>query len=385
MQTDNEFQKIKNMHKKESKVEYAILDNAIILPRKFEDNAHGWGLGGVCDKNNEFIEMSCYHGGWIDQGGKYEWDNEINSNDKVIYIGLFFKHWGHFLVDLSTRLWLLSYPELYDETYKVAFIGEQYLTGNYLEFFELLGITKDRMLLIDKPTRFNTVIVPDHACRPCIWYTDEYIHMYDTITKNALIKTKSVFNQTSFDKVYFTRLGLPKAQNTEVGEKEIAKLFEDDNYQIISPEKLSLSEQIFIWNNTNKIACINGSIPINIAFSMNKDLELIILNKTSILHLNLYLYTLMRNTNHTYIDAYYEPFKEYPKSLGEGPFLLWITDDLIKFFKKHEINKKQIKLTNNKNELKYYTMVLNLCGRLKTFLCRIYKRLLKVLNKNDTY
>lgn len=361
MTINNENYKIKQMHKKQSKVDYINLNNALILPRKMESDGPGWGLGGVCDKNNEFIEMSCYHGGWIDQGGKYEWDNEINSNDKVIYIGLFFKHWGHFLVDLSTRLWFLSYPDLYDDSYKVAFIGEQYPTGNYLEFFELLGITKDRLLMVDKPIRFKEVIVPDHACRPCIWYTDEYIHMYDTLAKNGLNKVHSVFNQTSFDKVYFTRLGLPKAQNTEVGEREITKLFEVNNYQIISPEKLSLSEQIFIWNNSNEIVCINGSIPINIAFSMNKDLKLVILNKTSLLHLNLYLYTLMRNSNHEYIDVYHEPIEGYPKSLGEGPFLLSVNNDLINRFSEGKIpyNRFNLYVINIVNYFKLLFIIYN--------------------------
>ena len=134
-----------------------------------------------------------------------------------------------------------------------------------------------------------------------------------------------------------------------------------------------MSEQIFIWNNSKEIACINGSIPINIAFSMNKDLKLVILNKTSLLHLNLYLYTLMRNANHTYIDAYYEPFKGYPKSLGEGPFLLFITNDLVKYLDVDEINEKEIKSINKINELKYFYKLLNFFGRLKIFIYRLFK------------
>ncbi len=41
-------------------------------------------------------------------GGKYEWNqtDEIYIDEKVIYIGVFAKHWGHFLVDMTSKLWI---------------------------------------------------------------------------------------------------------------------------------------------------------------------------------------------------------------------------------------------------------------------------------------
>lgn len=48
---------------------------------------------------------------------------------------------------------------------------------------------------------------------------------------------------------------------------------------ILSPEKLSLIEQIGFFNNSNLIVCMSGTLGHNLLFSQD-DTELVILNKT---------------------------------------------------------------------------------------------------------
>ena len=85
---------------KQEKLHIYEYQNAIILPRKYEDDGPTWGKGGVCSQEGEFVQSSFYDGGWAQNGGKYEWNqtDEIYIDEKVIYIGVFAKHWGHFLV-----------------------------------------------------------------------------------------------------------------------------------------------------------------------------------------------------------------------------------------------------------------------------------------------
>lgn len=79
----------------------------------------------------------------------------------------------------------------------------------------------------------------------------------------------------------------------------------------VAPEKLSLEEQIYIWNNADEIACINGTIPLNVVFSKNKNLKLTVLNKTSISHENPYILLQFREIKADFIGVYKEPFKNY--------------------------------------------------------------------------
>lgn len=369
----------KKMYKKEEPIQYETYEMGIVLPRKFLSNGPGWGLGGVCDKNNCFVESSSYHGGWIDHGGIYQWDEEKYVDETIVYFGLFFKHWGHFLVDLNSRLWFPAISNKFTNQMKIAYIGEDEIDGNYLEYFHLLGIQKEQLIHVTQPTRFNKVIVPHFSMRGCIWFSNEYEKMLDKLISNALIEINDK-EKISCEKVYFSRLNLRKAVLTEVGEAQIVKMFSINNYTVLSPETLSLKQQIYIWNTCQQIVCINGSIALNCMFSKNIDLHLVVLNKTSLIHLNLDLFILMRNTDIYYINIYKEPYltKNIPSNLGSGPFLMEISDDLLKFFANNNLvnpyKKIMIFFIKCVNRIRYTWKVWNIKNKIKLFLQKLYIR-----------
>ena len=356
--------KINKMYKRKKKPIVKEYDYAYILPRKFEKKGPGWGLGGVVDNSNNFIDLSAYHGGWVDQGGYYNFNKYSFVDEPVIYMGLFFKHWGHFLVDLLPRLWYLAQPSSFNKNIKVAYIGEEEPDGSYLELFELLGINKSQLIRVSTPTQFAKIIIPEYSCRPCVWYTEEYIFMFNKIIKNALKMVYVPDYLKNVNKVYFSRTNLKKAKWTEFGEKLIEKIYSDNGYLIVYPEKMNLKDQIYIWNKADEIVCLNGSIPINVVFSMNKNLRLIILNKTSLCHLNLYLFLLMRKVKYEYVNVYIELFENIPASIGSGPFLLSITKEFRDYLKKnHLINNYSILyiyIYNIINGIKYCYSIVNL-------------------------
>ena len=159
--------------------------DGVVLPRIFVDHGPGWGLGGVCQKAGRFVALSAYDGGWTAHGGAYSWEEEEYQDCEALYAGLLLRHWGHFLVDGIARLWfILCQPERARHV-KVVYLAEESLDGNYLEFFELLGIAPQQLQRITKPTRFRNVIVPQFACRPCIWYSREYLSIFDSIAERV--------------------------------------------------------------------------------------------------------------------------------------------------------------------------------------------------------
>ena len=176
-------------------------------------------------------------------------------------------------------------------------------------------------------------------------------------------------NVSNLDKVYFSRLSYGKATQTEFGEALIVDWMRDNDFTIISPEKLSLRDQIYIWNQAKEIVCLNGSIPINIMFSKNKDLNLIVMNKTSLIHKNLDLFLLMRDCKATFLDVYREPVKGYPKSIGAGPFLLGISDDIREYSEKNRMKfsfeERHIKKSWRINTLKLVWCILDLKGKMR--------------------
>jgi len=356
--------------------------DGIILPQKEVTDGPMWGLGGVCDHSGSFVSLSYYDGGWASHGGSYSWDEEIYIDCDVVYFGMYFNHWGHFLVDLIGRLWYFAQNK--NTKLKLAYFGSDIPRGNFLEFFSLLGISQEDLIHITVPTRFRNVIVPEFSCKSCEWYSDEYRSIFDSMIETVEAEGYVPNNLPSLEKVYFTRLAFGKAIASEIGEKNIAKWMGSNGFSLIAPEKLSLRDQIYVWNHASHIVCLDGSIPISTAFSKNPDLILTILHKTHLEHLNVELYLLMRPSKVTFVDAYWEPFHKYPKNIGAGPFLFDITKDIQAYSAAMgwtvPFTAAQLRFARIINWCRLVFCILNLKGRIRIAGSRVkqfFRRILK--------
>ncbi len=364
------------MYMLERAMRIAEVDNGVVLPRVEQGEQPRWGLGGVCDAKNAFVELSFYDGGWATHGGRYDWQEEEYCDCEVLYFGYFFPHWGHFLVDQIGRLWYYLHAEC-PEKLKIAYLGDEEPSGNYLQFFELLGIGRERLLHITKPTRFRRVYVPEYSCKSCVWYTHEYRSIFNAVAKTAL-------KQSPFEvppKVYFSRRSFGKAMDSEFGEEYLLQWLTANGYTAISPEKLSLADQISVWNRAQEIACLDGSIPLNLNFSGNPHLRLLVMHKTHLEHLNLELSLLMRPCQVTLLDAYYEPYKKYPTSIGAGPFLLCISPDVLQYSKScgmvMPFSPEELQTQRRRGVWKLTWRIINLKGRIQILASRILPQKIK--------
>ena len=191
----------------------------------------------------------------------------------------------------------------------------------------MLGIEPEDMIHITRPTQFRSVIVPEFSCKSCVWYSEEYRSIFNAMIRRVAEENYAPEQLQSLEKVYFSRMSFGKAKHSEFGENNIAHWLTANGFTAVEPEKLSVRDQIYLWNHAGEIACLDGSIPMSLAFSNNPRLRLTILHKTSLEHLNVELYLLMRPCQVTLLDAWYEPFKGYPKNIGAGPFLLHLGED----------------------------------------------------------
>lgn len=87
----------------------------------------------------------------------------IQSDDKVIYLGFFFRHWGHFLIDHLARACFLYNEEYRDCKVVSLSINGSDLCGNYARLFELMGFSKENVINVSMPTQFREVFIPKEA------------------------------------------------------------------------------------------------------------------------------------------------------------------------------------------------------------------------------
>ncbi|MBP3820483.1 DUF563 domain-containing protein [bacterium] len=180
----------------ETKPSVEFVKNGIILPpiNPLETEIAVYEAGGVVREDFSFVENSAYT-----RGRKEFWENPITKgyipkeykycDEEVMYAGAAFEHWGHFLTEITNRLyWFLENREKYPNL-KLAFI--QYINpdfdfkNTYKEFLEMLGITNNDYIFVTKPTKFKMVIVPEYSVMLGNKYKKEFIKIFDEIIKQV--------------------------------------------------------------------------------------------------------------------------------------------------------------------------------------------------------
>ncbi len=246
--------------------------NAVILPLKqFPEDQLAFGRGGVVDEQGNYVDDSA-----IDRRVQYGYDIGDNipfKDEKVVYCGYLINHWGHFLIEAVSRLWYFLEGDTTIDKY-VFFLKrdeERTLRGNYKEFFVLLGIW-DKLEIINTPTCYREVIVPQLGYKWRRHYSDQQKAVFDTIANNITVKDDWKIS----DKIFFTRNQFKKAADSEFGAEVIDEFFENNGYTLLAPEKFTLSEMIYYIRNAKICASISGTLPHNMLFSVDNQKLLII-------------------------------------------------------------------------------------------------------------
>lgn len=362
----------KEIERSEWKLRVDYFDDATVLPYKNKKNL--WGIGGLVDRNNNYIDSSGFESYWVSFGGYYSYGNgNVNYIDEsVIWFGIFTEHWGHYLVDNISRMWFLL--DNYNGE-KIAYVSKSgnSMDGNFLRFMELLGVDKRDIICITSPTRFKKVIVPEYA-KNDKYYNDEYIRIFDKVIKNSLVFDR--VSKLKKEKVLLSRRMFGNAHAKELFGDYVENEFINSSYIPVSPESLSLDEQIYLWNKTRSIVCMNGTIPLNICFCRNENIEIIVLNKTSIKHDNLFDFQkIFKLERVKYLDAYDYRYASWAQSLGGGPFVLSVTKDIKEFLMMPSIQECLNRKGENKRLIYIFLLKGFVLSKVKGVLIKVKRKL----------
>lgn len=323
------------------------VEDGFLLPSKSCAGKKSFGDGGVMDKTLTPVPEACTLMGkyrrsvdgyafasWnIRSGGGYDITKESvhRINETVIYAGNVPRnHWGHFLIDYSTRLWYaVEHPEI-----KIAFcvkygdVDFSFIPVIW-RFLELLGIEKKRIILVSSIYQCKKIIIPEPSYIRGTHASKQYVRMFDIVASHINPVRKETAKM-----IYFTRTGYDRAEQKENGEKMLENLFSKNGFRIFSPEKYTLDEQIYMINSCKVIAGVSGSCLHNLLFANSKKI-CIVCNKTYILNLPQIDIFKLRNLPHFYIDAYE---CAYPTGIGDGPFLFMYNENLKSFIDDNQWN-----------------------------------------------
>ena len=326
---------LSSSHYSKKKLGVNVVENGrILISRNWLDG--GILEGGIVDVQNRFISSSSY----VDNGGcPYDFDNKSidYQNKTCVYLGLFAMAYGHAITDSLKRLWFLNTVEgkqmIEDSSIDFIFITERNLDlpSWYCKILELAGVELSKLKHIRVITQYRRIWIPDNSLfndAGRLYYCDEFRSVIEKIKHS--VQTTDVFNQIPSLKIYFTRarLGLNNILR-EIGESRIERLFMRNGYQIISPEKLSIEEQISILMKCKAFASTEGSCS-HAAIFCRKEASIIVLRKADYINLYSSLISDMTGSETTFIDANHSSKIDNNVPMF-GPFYLYITPQLRQF------------------------------------------------------
>lgn len=236
-------------------------DSATILPVRSDD---GWfGKGGVVDRSGNYVEMSAttptVRNGYYVEHPEYK-------DEKVVYCGYLVNHWGHYLVEGVARLWyfLENDPTIDKYVFVLRENEQREIKNNYREFLELLKIW-DRIEIINKPTTYRTVIVPELALR-YDYFSPRYLEIFNVVANNIQVKSE----WKPIKKIYWSRSkwgrGQSKKNKLEFGGEALDNFYIKNGYVVLFPERVPLAEMIFYIRNADVVAAVSGTLPHNMLF-----------------------------------------------------------------------------------------------------------------------
>lgn len=301
------------------------ISDGFVLPL-LKDRSTTYGLGGVLDKNKSYVRESEFvlpfrEEKRVDWGGSYPFDEKDISyyNERVIFAGLINNNeWGHFITDWSVRLW---YAIREDPVSRIIFCqrGNSELLENIRKLLEAVGISSNRLMILhegDMPCSFSKIVIPEPSLTP-EGYTDEFRFFFERVAETVRQKSLSL---PIYPKIYLTRTGLRPLK--DFGEKELESFFEQNGYHVLSPERLSLEEQIHYMLHCEEVASLEGSAAHNIVFA-RRGVHQIIMEKSQAVNVRQMIICQCCEAEVDFIGTY--PKIKFYDYYSYGPFLVGIT------------------------------------------------------------
>ncbi len=318
------------MVKQEDLGDPECVENGIVIP------LHAYDIynyeHGVSTPDGKYIISSGRFGCQPDLNEEI-FKSPIQREETVIYAGRLHEHYGHFLLESTARLWYY----LEKRHHKLCFtIAESWhgVPGYAREFFDLLGIPEEQIIICSEPTQFRRVIIPKlsfrmfaadyypHSQVPRRYYTEKFLIPFRLAAKNIV--------PARHRKIYLSRKKWNKSR--PIGETELENCFIKNGYEPISMEKFSLREQIAIIKGAESIAGINGTAMHNVLFSDSKP-ELILMNRSAATDAQ-HIINQALGVKCSLIKVHATPL---PVLHDQGPFIVGCTTQFIEFMQSRQM------------------------------------------------
>ena len=255
----------------------------------------------------------------------------IDSDESVVYLGMMFGCWGHCITDCLQRFWVFGegvrglHPAVRGKKFVYTVTDwRRGLPKSFFDLLDILGVNKDLLTLIEQPTRFKEVVIPDSCFyhnlnSGLLEYTKDYASLIGRLRVPGLVATR---------KIYFSRRNWAGSQS--FGEERFEKMFRTRGYEIVYPELLTFDEQRRLLAETKELVSTEGSLAHNAIF-MKRGAKVVIIRKARYLNPYQPVVNEIAGVEPIYIDANLSHLLFVRTRPWIGPFFLYVNSRLASF------------------------------------------------------
>lgn len=225
----------------------------------------------------------------------------------TIYGGFLRKIWGHFIMGSTARLWPLV--EQAQEVDHVLYFAHDtdfdFMSGNYLELFKLLGIEHKIIIVKENAIDIEHLLLPDISYEHDVYFSPQCRDTFNAIINSAL---QGFTAKRTDRKVFLTRSKLHNVHLNEINIDVLDTFFAQNGYEVVGPEKLTLTEMIRLFAECSHIASISGSTAHNFVFAAHPSQKhFTIIERVGFCARFQISIDKMIGANTAYVDGYYQP------------------------------------------------------------------------------
>lgn len=214
-------------------------------------------------------------------------ENKVVENNPVFFFIFNTDNYYHFVYD--SLPYLITYSEIKQKVPNLKLLmnypnsQSNKIYPFVYEFLELLEITKEDIIIVDKNTLYKEIYFSDsytHGIDSNLPPRKEIYDLYETIVKNAIDRIDNRFiakNLYSPYKIYisrrthlhndFSNIGTNYTSRRKcINEDELVIYLKEQNYEEIFTEKLTIIEKIWLFKHATHIIGALGGGMVNLLF-----------------------------------------------------------------------------------------------------------------------
>lgn len=174
---------------------------------------------------------------------------------RSVFAGHFMAHYGHFITEGISRLWLNDFSKFSNVVFFPFLFGatkHQFFPFHW-NIFDQLGIKRESIRILRNPTQFEELWIPE-----LIWPINRPAGAVLHQTYSAIRK----HNSNPSLKIFLSRRSHPRLENTS----EVDALFQKFGFEVIFPEEVPFDKQLALYSSSKVLAGFAGSALHNVVF-----------------------------------------------------------------------------------------------------------------------